>query len=156
MAGPQENSVPVCPHCLAPLGQFDHFCPKCGGPVSAHATIDPMGQVHSLGWMYGKAGNAPRGIVVIGVWLVIGWQVPLLLFGVFVLLSSLLAPGRSYRIGPDSFLTPGSNGAASDIISLVAALGLTTIYVIVLAKITSRYARARRRKLELRKGDIQN
>ena len=39
------GATPVCPHCLQPLTPLDHFCPKCRGPVSAHASIDPLGRV---------------------------------------------------------------------------------------------------------------
>jgi hypothetical protein len=39
MAASEQDNL-VCPHCIAPIGQFDRFCPRCGGSVTAHASND--------------------------------------------------------------------------------------------------------------------
>jgi len=68
-----DGATPICPHCLGPLGPLDHFCPKCCGPVSAHASIDPLGRIYSTGRAYREAMSAkPRLVVLLGVWLIFG------------------------------------------------------------------------------------
>jgi predicted amidophosphoribosyltransferase len=64
MAAAEQDNL-VCPHCIAPIGPFDHFCPVCGAPVTAHASNDPLGQVLSVGRAYRNASESPRLIVVI-------------------------------------------------------------------------------------------
>jgi hypothetical protein len=64
----------VCPHCAKTIGALDHFCPKCGGPVTAIASTDPLGQTYSFGWIVRSAMDWPRPAGVLGVWLIFGPQ----------------------------------------------------------------------------------
>ena len=47
-----------------------------------------------------------RGIAVAGTWLIFGPPVPFLLLGLAATLSNLIAPGRAYACGDDSWATP--------------------------------------------------
>jgi len=88
-----DQGSPVCPHCLAAIDTLDHFCPRCGGPVSAHASIDPLGQVYSAGHLYRRATSSPpKFITVLGMWLIFGPQIPLLLFAAISLFVNLFSP----------------------------------------------------------------
>jgi hypothetical protein len=143
MAVSQDDNL-VCPHCIAPIGRFDHFCPRCGGPVTAHASNDPLGQVFSVGRAYRKASETPRLIVVIGIWLIFGSQVPMLLFGVFLTLSNLFRPGHKYAYGDGSSMTPISDGILLELMKLLVVIALLVLYVAIIRKVTVRYIRARR------------
>jgi hypothetical protein len=114
---------PLCPHCLAPIGQFDHFCPKCSNPITSHASIDPMGQVYAYGSMLHKAisssSSRPKFIVVLGMWLLLG--LPILL-----MMLSLFLPVRK-------------NDPAGGLVMLVFALVFLAVYGPILWKVTSRY-----------------
>ena len=75
------QATPLCPFCLAPIHPIDNFCPKCGGPVSAIASFDPLGRVYSAGRAYRQAvSGPPRLSVVTAMWLIFG---PGLLFSVW-------------------------------------------------------------------------
>lgn len=143
MAAPEQDNI-VCPHCIAPVGPFDHFCPHCGGPVTAHASTDPLGQIHSVGRAYRNASKNPRPIVVVGIWLIFGPQVPILLFGLFLTLSSLLAPGYTYSYGDGSSLAPINEGVLLELIKLLILTGLLVLYCALIGKVTVRYLHVRR------------
>ena len=70
-----DDAEPRCPHCIGPLGPNDDFCKSCGGPVTSHASIDPLGQIYATGYAYRQAvSGRPRKIVVLGMWLIFGPQ----------------------------------------------------------------------------------
>lgn len=144
MAAPQREDSLVCPHCIAPIGRFDHFCPRCGGPVTAHASTDPLGQILSAGRAYQNAASNPRAVVVAGMWLIFAPQVPLLLFGLLATLSNLIAPGHTYRYGDGSSITSVGEGFGIELMKLVLLAGLLALYGAILWNVTSRYVRARR------------
>jgi hypothetical protein len=98
---PTNEPIAICPHCMRPVGQFDHFCPNCGGPVTAHASMDPFGQIFSTGRLYQRAlSSRPRGIILAGMWLIFAPQVALALWGVIVMIQFLItAPiQHTYRV----------------------------------------------------------
>jgi hypothetical protein len=71
MSDGKENSL--CTACLEANPQGEHFCQKCGAPLSSYATTAPLEQIYSLGWMYRRALSQPvRPIVLLGIWLIIG------------------------------------------------------------------------------------
>ncbi len=67
----KENAL--CSACLEGNPPGEHFCRKCGAPLSSYATTAPLEQIYSLGWMYRRALSQPtRPIVLLGIWLIIG------------------------------------------------------------------------------------
>lgn len=139
-----EQDNLVCPHCIEPIGRFDHFCPHCSKPVTTHASIDPMGQVYSAGQAYQNATEKPRLMVVVGMWLIFGPQVPLLIFDLFASLSSLFRPNHTYSVGDGSSMTIISDGIVPDLVKLLVVIGLLALYGLILRKVTMRYLVARR------------
>jgi hypothetical protein len=75
---PSETTEPetlpvICPSCLTPNSANQHFCQKCGTPLTSHAEIDPMGQIFAQGDVFRKAIDNPRRpIVIVGMWLICG------------------------------------------------------------------------------------
>jgi hypothetical protein len=142
-ASGKEDSL-ICPHCIAPIGPFDHFCPHCGGPVTAHASMDPIGQIWSTGRAYQNAIKRPRLIAVFGMWLIFGTQLPVVVLAFELTLSNLIAPGHTYRYGDGSQMTPMSDWRTLESFKLLASAALLCLYVTILWKVTARYVRARR------------
>lgn len=135
----------VCPHCIAPIGRFDHLCPRCGGPVTAHASIDPIARIHSTGHAYRNAVNNPKRIVLIGMWLLISPQIPVLAFALFLTVSNLVAPGHSFQFR-GGLLTPHRDATPLEILKLIFVVALLAVYIAVLWKVTSRYVRQRTKR----------
>ena len=140
-----DIGTPVCPHCLAPVGRFDHFCPKCLGPITAHAAIDPLGQVYSAGHVYRSAMSRrrPRLIVVLGMWLIFAPQVPYLAWGFFLIVSELLALRRAHPDGLGGWLFRPGNDVIGSLLKLFLVGGLAVLYSAILWKATSRYLASR-------------
>lgn len=138
-----DHATLVCPHCVEPITRFDHFCPHGGGPVTAHASTDPLGQVFASGRAYQNAAKSTRRLVVIGMWLILGPQLPLLIYGPFLTLSNLFRPGRSDSYGDGSVLTPISDGLAVECLKAGLVIGMLVLCGAILTKVTSRYLKAR-------------
>lgn len=142
-----QVEVPLCPHCLVNVDELDHFCPECGGPITAHAAIGPLEQVYALGHGYrGAVSGQPRGIVVIGMWLIFGPTflfLLLVLFSIVIsLFSSLVGSGRS---GDAVELIGDLAVASSNADSLLGLLGgfvylcMAGLSGVLLWKVTHRY-----------------
>ena len=117
------GASPVCPHCLQPLEPRDHFCPKCCGPVSAYASIDPLGQVYSAGRAYRRAmSGKPRLAVFVGIWLIFG---PSLLSALFVLYLCIRRLGIFGPQDPSIHLV--SDGLALDLLRLALMCALVVL-----------------------------
>ncbi len=133
------DAVPLCPHCLAPLGPFDHFCPKCAGPVTAIASMDPMGQIYSAGRAYRLAATdkKPKGIVVLGMWLVFGPSFLALLWGLWEVVSQCSGGryGYAWRFEPSGLVIP--------LISALLMLGAFALYFAILCKVTAHWLQSR-------------
>ena len=142
--GLAEEDRLICPHCARPIGRFDHFCPSCRGPVTAHASIDPLGQVYAAGHGYRRATSGrPKLIVLLGMWLIFGLQIPILLWCVILTLSNIIAPGRSYEFGDGGIVVTVSEGRLVEILKLILIVGLLTLHCAVLRKVTGRYLAGR-------------
>jgi hypothetical protein len=81
MPGPEQANpdrpIPHCPHCYGELPGLAHFCAACGMPVTGHATIGPLEQVWSFGWLINRLlERPPSAIAVLGTWLI---SIPFLL-----------------------------------------------------------------------------
>ncbi|MEX0774250.1 MAG: hypothetical protein WD042_00910 [Phycisphaeraceae bacterium] len=142
---PEDAEAALCPHCIEPIERFDHFCPHCGGPVTAHATMDPMGQIFASGYVYRRAVSAdrPRFIVVLGMWLIFGPQLlPLIIF--------LLALGN--RFVSATLSVPGGNSVDFRVeswgltgLGVLVMLAFVVLYSTILWKVTRRYVLLRKR-----------
>ncbi len=87
---------PLCPQCMNINETSDHFCRKCGAPISSYATIDPIGRIWAEGYFYRQAVWHPRSaIVVIGIWMIF---LPTILFSLMLVLSSAEFADRAYGI----------------------------------------------------------
>jgi hypothetical protein len=135
---PRED-VPLCPHCLKGINRFDHFCPHCGGPVTAHASVDPFGQVFSAGRAYQRAATSsrPRLIVVLGVWLIFAPQLVILLVGVVqIVLDMVGVPPMFSRLLQAGGVAPDQENPLLQGAAVAIMLGLAVIYGVILWKVT--------------------
>ena len=143
-----DGGVPHCPHCLEPVGPRDHFCPKCCGPVTAHASTDPMGQIYATGYAYQQAVSArPRAIVVLGMWLIFAPQIPALIFGGSAAIAGLVTQSSIFGIGDGLFAFPRGEGYFVAMLGVIFFGGLAVLYIAILWKVTARYLRYNRRPL---------
>ena len=137
------DATPICPHCLAPVGQFDHFCPKCAGPVTAIASFDPMGQIYSAGRAYRLAATdkRPRGVVVLGMWLIFGPSLLGLLWALSMFVSSWgwIAPGHGHIVPED---------ATVHAMWVILVMGLFVLYTAILWKVTAHWLESQRQAAE--------
>jgi hypothetical protein len=152
-----DDAGDLCPHCLAPVEQFDHFCPHCNGPITAHASIDPIGQIHATGRAYRRAAcsdAAPGKAGLIAIWLIFGPQaLGLLLLFVGILFSLDFRPPAHGVFTPDmgsqgTPVTVSVSGISStDVLSILAAMlilgSILAVYITILVKTTRRYTQAR-------------
>jgi len=132
------NATPLCPHCLHPIDRLTHFCPNCAGPVSVHASIDPLKRIYTMGWGYRNAvSGKPRLSVVIGMWLIFG---PVFVWKTFILLDALKdgglfgSPGRGFPA--DSRWDLGYDLYALGFICASCAFSAVILY-----KVTARWLR---------------
>jgi hypothetical protein len=137
------GATPVCPHCLTPVGQFDHFCPKCAGPITAIASFDPMGQIYSAGRAYRLAATdkRPRGVVVLGMWLIFGPSLLSLLWALSMFVPSwvLISPGYDLI---------GMEDATVHAIWLILILGAFALYSAILWKVTAHWLQSRHQQAD--------
>ena len=137
-AGITETTT-VCPHCMHPVSEMDHFCPNCAGPVTSIASMDPMGSIYSAGRAYRLAATdkKPRGIVVLAMWLIFGPTTVVLTCVLWGILAVSLNLRYSYH---------GFRG--SDLVRWMLALllfgGILALYVAILLKTTSHWLKSRR------------
>lgn len=148
--------TPVCPHCLEPIAELDHFCPACGGPVSSHASIDPLGQVYAAGRAYQNATSSrPAGIVVLGMWLLFGPGFVICLWLLILCLLDMFLPRTAPYVLPDpeseiGFVTIEAlqprvflDDALAPL-SVILTAGFAILQGLLLWKVTARYAAGRR------------
>jgi hypothetical protein len=138
-AAEMDEGGALCPHCLAPVDDLDHFCPACARPITSHATIDPMGQVYSAGHAYRQATESPKLITVIGIWLIFGPQVPLLFCSITTVGAEFTVAGQSSFAGPSISLAEGVAG----IFAMLISGAIDVIYIMILWKVTRAYLRNR-------------
>lgn len=134
------GATPLCPHCLQPI-PTDHFCPKCCGPVSAHASIDPLGQVYSAGRAYQRAmSGKPRLVVLVAMWLIFGPHVLYMFLMVYLNLQAMGALGPQ-----DWWGHVQSDGLFVDLLKLVLICALIALDLTILWKMTAHWVSSRRR-----------
>lgn len=88
MSSPPRNDLDsVCLTCGEPNGPDRNFCSECGAPLTSHAVNDAFDTIRAEGWVYRKAQNSPRSmIVVVGIWMIWG---PTVIVGTIILFSGL-------------------------------------------------------------------
>ncbi|MCP4707844.1 MAG: hypothetical protein GY869_04400 [Planctomycetes bacterium] len=132
----------LCHNCLEPNFPREHFCVKCAAPISSHAEIDPLGQVYAMGDTYRKAANRPtRPFVVWAMWLLLGPQIPLILFGLFDNVGEWIRPKPFY----DDFFQISNLTQSQSFFATSGGVGLMllllVIYAAILYKVTNNYYR---------------
>jgi len=136
-----DDDLPVvCPHCLTSNAIGQHFCRRCGTPLTGLAVTDPLGQVYSEGDALRKAIDKPdRPLILVGMWLMWGptFLACLVLIGWFVV-----------AVSTEPFGPPGAPNVW-EAVGLVAlfvlfVVGLAVISGTMLFRTTRNYARLRR------------
>ena len=132
------EATPICPHCLTPINEMDHFCPKCCGPVTAHASIDPIGQIYSTGRAYRQAvSGKPKLAVLVAMWLIFGPSLLINLFALYLILKGLLTTGSAF----DSIHIE-SDGLVLDLVKLILLAGFFILSAAILRKTTARWLKS--------------
>ena len=87
----------TCVSCLSPNRRFATFCEKCGAPIGATATVDPLQTIRAESFVIHKAlERRPSLIVLLGLWLT---HFPVLVASIGVAIYMIL-----YGIGITGFL----------------------------------------------------
>lgn len=61
----------TCPSCTELNSEADAFCRKCGSPIGALSTLDPLQTIQTEGFLFRKATEGrPQLIVLLGIWIV--------------------------------------------------------------------------------------
>jgi hypothetical protein len=116
----KSNDLILCQSCLTPNEPFKDFCRRCGSPIGAIATLDPIQSIETQGFLFRKAlEGRPRPIVLAGIWLIF---FP-------VLIGSLYAA---------TYLLLNRSGFG-DFFFFWAFVGLAFVSLIVLYRITRNY-----------------
>lgn len=125
-----EQAVPVCPACFAPVRPEAPFCDDCGAPSGAFATYDPMQQIYATGWLYRRAiSSGISTMALIGMWILFGFGLVQSLFWVVLALAH---PTRLSTLGWISVLT---------------LLAFAVVQAAILQRVTARYLVYRRERI---------
>jgi len=130
----------ACPHCLTINHPLSYFCITCMTPLTSHAAIDPIYRIYAQGNTYQKAAAKPTNfLVVLGVWLIFGWQIPFMIWGVFASLSGAEITQEAYYIG----LVPPLSATFPELLikcfSLIFAGAMILLYTAIIVKVTWNY-----------------
>ena len=69
----ESEGKPLCLNCLTPNEASDHFCSKCGAPMTSYAATAPFESLFAEGHVYRQATEKPRNLVVVlGIWMIFG------------------------------------------------------------------------------------
>tara|TARA_R110002111_G_scaffold154256_2_gene221212 strand:+ start:338 stop:814 length:477 start_codon:yes stop_codon:yes gene_type:complete len=137
---PEEEML--CPHCLRPTDPISHFCNHCAGPTSMHSSIDPMGQVYSMGHAYRNSTDRPtKFVTVLGIWLIFS---PLMVPLLFVIIT---IPWTWLRYGEGDF---------NSIYALIFGLGLGSLYGLIIYKTTRSYLKHKQQQTDITNGNTQS
>jgi hypothetical protein len=134
------DATPLCPHCLHPIDPLAHLCPNCFGPVSAHAAIDPIKRIYTMGWGYRNAVfGKPRLVTIVGMWLILA---PFVVFGFLALYLRLRDLGVWGSRSP--WISSHSDGLFYGLLRLAFVVVPTALFAAILIKATSRWRKRRR------------
>ena len=67
-----NQEIVACLSCLAPNDMDADFCEKCGAPISATSTLDPLKMIRSEGFLLSRATTVkkPPLVVLLGIWVI--------------------------------------------------------------------------------------
>ena len=89
----------LCPCCFCQNVLEVIFCKDCGAPLGCSAFLDPIHQIHALGFVYRRAtGGPPSWKVLLGIWII---YFPLFAYSMMVLGAWF----RQYRHNPGDLLS---------------------------------------------------
>jgi hypothetical protein len=84
--------------------------------------------------------SKPKFVVVLGLWLLFGPQIPWLILVLIMIVSDIVAPAHVFYFRGGASITYDSDrGAVADVLMLAGILALLAIYGSILWKVTSRY-----------------
>ncbi|MFC1783449.1 hypothetical protein ACFL02_07670 [Planctomycetota bacterium] len=136
----------VCPNCFTANLSIAHFCRRCATPLTSHAEIDPLGRIYSMGDTYRKACHQPyKLIILIGMWLHFGVQIPFLLMGFWDQFQQLFNPNY-YEYGLFGIIdsTTQKHSYFADIAVMLTTLLGIILCLVILFKVTKNYLRLRK------------
>lgn len=115
-----NEEIVACLSCLAPNQAATAFCEKCGAPIGATSTLDPLKMIRAEGFMLGKAvNNRPKPIVLFGIWVIfLPW-----------LAASVMMAGSQILYGFDS----------AGFVFFWLGVGLAVFALVVLYRVTKNY-----------------
>ncbi len=88
--------TPLCGHCVRPVRDGVHFCPRCSAPRTVFAATANYESVFAQAWIFGKAIKHPKRMLhVIGMATVTG---PALLTVPLLLIAGGVLSGGSYGL----------------------------------------------------------
>ncbi len=125
MTEADDNNKVLCPSCQSLNDPFEAFCHECGAPIGSTATLDPVLSIQSQGFLFRKALDSPRPIVLIGMWII--FLPALLVSGCFAIWFIL------YRYDFSAFFF------------FWGSVGMTYVCFIILYRTTKSYIVARRK-----------
>jgi len=100
MDSAEDADVMHCPGCMEENPAGKAFCHKCGMPIGIVATLDPIQQIYSTGWLYRRAiSGGDRPLAYWGMWAIFVPTALLTLWGVIsLILGQLDLPWGGFRI----------------------------------------------------------
>jgi hypothetical protein len=132
----KEVEIPLCPHCAAPFREGEHFCDRCGCPVTFQAVSMPYESILARGFAWREGSRNPQSLIVlVGMWVLFA---PALVVSVIGFLA-LLASFREFDWRP----YPRTNFLMA-LLCLAFVGGMATISGLLLYKTTRNYLRLRR------------
>jgi hypothetical protein len=116
----------ACTTCLTQNKRSAVFCRKCGSPIGAKATLDPLQTIQAEGFLLRTAiKGRPKLIVFLGIWILC---LPVLVVGV----------------GGAIYLILNTRGI-SNFLFFWALIGLSYFAFVALYRITKNYLKTRRK-----------
>jgi len=132
----------ACPHCLTINHPLSYFCLTCMTPLTSHAAIDPIYRIYAQGNTYQKAAAKPANfLVVLGMWLLFGLQIPFMIWGFFESLSEAEITREAYLIGYESPLSATLPELFSKCLCLISTGAMIFLYTAIIVKVTWNYNR---------------
>jgi hypothetical protein len=132
----------ACPHCLTINHPLSYFCITCMTPLTSHAAIDPIYRIFAQGNTYQKAAAKPANfLVVLGMWLIFGLQIPFMLWGFFGSLSGTDVTQGAYLISYKPPLYETLSELLSKVFVIISAGVMLLLYVAIVVKVTRNYLR---------------
>ena len=140
----------ACPHCLTINHPLSYFCITCMTPLTSHAAIDPLYRIYAQGNTYQKAAAKPTNfLVVLGMWLLFGLQIPFMIWGFFASLSEADITQETYYIGHVPPLSATFPELLIKCLSLISVGAMIFLYTAIIVKVTRNYNRPKELKNDL-------